>query len=147
MDGRLPMAHFYSGMIYIKMGKFNEAAREFEMEIALNPKDDQAKYHLAFVLLASGEAERGIGLMRGVVAAMPDYADARFELGKALLQQGDVKGAIENLEAALRLGPDKPHIHYQLGRAYTLAGREADAQKCFETFKRLKDKERNRVNP
>jgi tetratricopeptide (TPR) repeat protein len=85
--------------------------------------------------------------MREVIALNPDHADARFELGKALLGQGDLKGAIEMLEAAVKLGPDKAHIHYQLGRAYTAAGREADAQKCFDIYKQLKDRERERGNP
>ena len=86
-------------------------------------------------------------LMREVIELKPDHADARYELGKALLGQGDLKRAIEVLEAAAKLGPDKPHIHYQLGRAYTAAGREADAQKCFDTYKQLKDRERDRANP
>jgi cytochrome c-type biogenesis protein CcmH/NrfG len=64
-----------------------------------------------------------------------------------LLGRADVKGAIDSLESAVKLAPDKSHIHYQLGRAYTVAGREADAQKSFETFKQLKDKERDRTNP
>lgn len=147
MDSRLPMAHYYSGLIHIKLGKFDEAAREFEAELTLSPKDNQAKYHLSFVLLAVGQITRGMKLMREVIELKPDFADARFELGKALLQLGDVKGAIESLEAAVKLGPEKAHIHYQLGRAYTAAGREADAEKCFETFKQLKDRERNRTNP
>ena len=29
---------FYSGLIYLKAGKFADAAREFENELALNPK-------------------------------------------------------------------------------------------------------------
>jgi tetratricopeptide (TPR) repeat protein len=147
MDGRLALAHYYAGLIYIKMGKFDEAAREFEAELAVSPKDNQAKYHLAFVLLARGQLERGIALMREVIAAKPDFADARYELGKALLGRADVGGAIESLELAVKLAPDKSHIHYQLGRAYTAANREADAQKSFETFKQLKDKERDRTNP
>jgi len=145
MDDRMPMAHYYSGMIQIKLGKFAEAAREFEAELAINPKDHQARYHLGFVLLALGQTERGMNVMREVIRLRPDFADAKFELGKALLQQGDVKSALENLEAAVALEPLKPHIHYQLGRAYTAAGREADAQKCFDIFKQLKDKERNRA--
>jgi tetratricopeptide (TPR) repeat protein len=147
MDSRLPMAHYYSGLIYIKMGKFDEAAREFEAELAVNPKDSDAKYHLAFVLLSGRQTDRGMKLMREVIELKPDHADARYELGKALLGQGDLKRAIEVLEAAAKLGPDKPHIHYQLGRAYTAAGREADAQKCFDTYKQLKDRERDRANP
>lgn len=147
MDGRQSLAHYYAGLIYIKMGKFDEAAREFEAELAISPKDNQAKYHLAFVLLARGQMDRGMALMREVIAARPEFADARYELGKALLGRADVKGAIDSLESAVKLAPDKSHIHYQLGRAYTTAGREADAQKSFETFKQLKDKERDRTNP
>ena len=147
MDGRQALAHYYAGLIYIKMGKFDEAAREFEAELAISPKDNQTKYHLAFVLLARGQSDRGIVLMREVVEAKPDFADARYELGKALLGRADVKGAIESLEAAVKMAPDKSHIHYQLGRAYTAAGREADAQKSFDTFKQLKAKERDRTNP
>ena len=147
MDSKALMAHYYSGLIYVKMGKFEDAAREFQMELTINPRDHQAKYHLGFILLANGDTNRAMKLMREVIAVKPDFADARFELGKALLQQGDSKGAIESLEMALKLAPDKPHIHYQLGRAYTTVGREADAQKRFETFKLLKEKERLRTNP
>jgi tetratricopeptide (TPR) repeat protein len=147
MDNKALMAHFYSGLIYVKAGKFEEATRSFEAELAINPKDHQAKYHLGFVLLANGNTNRGMTLMREVIELKPNFAVARFELGKALLQQGDIKGAIESLEAAMKLEPDKPHIYYQLGRAYTTAGREADAQKCFETYKQLKEKERLRTNP
>lgn len=144
MEPRLPMAHYYAGLIYIKLGKFVEAARQFEAELSINANDVQAKYHLAFALLTGGEGERGLKLMQEVVASAPDFADARFELGKAQLAQGDVSGAVVSLEAARELGPDKSHIHYQLGRAYTAAGREAEARKCFETFQMLKDKERSR---
>jgi tetratricopeptide (TPR) repeat protein len=147
MDGRVLMAHYYRGLIQVKAGRFEEAARAFEAELAINPKDLQAKYHLGFVLLANGDSQRGVKLMREVIAFRPDFADARFELGKALLQQGDSKAAIESLEIAVKLEPLKPHIHYQLGRAYTTVGREAEAQKCFETFKQLKEKERLRTNP
>ncbi len=147
LDSKVLMAHFYAGMIYVKQGKFDEAAREFEAELAINPRDIQAKYHLGFVLLSSAQTERGVQLMRQVIAVNPDYAEARFELGKALLQQGDARGAIEHLEAAAKVSPDKPHIQYQLGRAYTAAGRAAEAQKCFDLYKLLKEKERNRANP
>jgi tetratricopeptide (TPR) repeat protein len=146
MDKRLPMAHYYSGLIYIKLSKFDEAAREFEAELTINPKDFQAKYHLGFVFLTTGQTARGISIMKEVLEIRPNFADARFEIGKALLLQGEVKGAIEMLETAIKLGPDKPHIHYQLGRAYLAGGRETDAQKYFESYKQLKDKERNRTN-
>jgi tetratricopeptide (TPR) repeat protein len=99
------------------------------------------------VWLARQEFERGIKLMREVIASTPDFADARYELGKALLQQGDTKGAVENLEAAAKLGPEKAHIHYQLGRAYLAAGRKTEGESQLEISRQLKEKERGQANP
>src|SRR5262249_12394515 len=69
LDDKVRMAHFYSGLIHLKAGKLAEAEREIESELALNPKDIQARYHLAFVTLEQQQIERGIKLMREVVAA------------------------------------------------------------------------------
>jgi len=143
LNKKTPLAHLYSGLIYVKMGLLDEAAGEFESELALDPSNIDAKYHLAFVLLASQKIDRGIGLMREVIKLQPEYAEARYELGKTLLQQGDVKGAVENLEAAAGLRPDQSYVHYQLGRAYLAAGRKAEGESQLEIFKQIKDKERN----
>ena len=142
LDDKVRLAHFYTGLIHLKAGKFPDAEHEFQQELKLNPSDLQAKYHLAFVVLAQQDTERGIALMREIVREQPDFADARYELGKALLQRGDVKGAVENLELAAKLKPDQPHIHFQLGRAYIAAGRKAEGDNHLEISKQLKEKAR-----
>jgi tetratricopeptide (TPR) repeat protein len=147
LDNKVLLAHFYAGLVYLKLGKFEEARKEFEAELSLNPNDWQAKYDLGYVLLAGQESERGIKLMREVVLQKPQSSDARYELGKALLQQGDTAGAIESLEAAAKLDPAKAHIHYQLGRAYIAAGRKPEGNSQFEISRQLKEKERTQTNP
>jgi tetratricopeptide (TPR) repeat protein len=147
LNSRTLLAHYYSGLIYIKIGKFNEAAREFESELALNPNDLQAKYHLGFVFLAQQEIERGIKFMREVIEVKPDFADAHYELGKALLQKGDLKGSVENLELATKLEPDKPYVHFQLGRAYLALGRNAEGESQLAISKKLKDQARGATKP
>jgi len=147
LDSKALLAHFYSGLIYLKLGKLEEAKREFNLELALNPVDLRAKYNLGFVLLASQETTRGIALMREVVKSQPDFADAHYELGKALLQKGDIKEAVESLEVASKLAPEKPHVHYQLGRAYLAAGRKAEGDGQLEISRQLKEKERTQTNP
>jgi tetratricopeptide (TPR) repeat protein len=132
----------------LKTGKLDEAAREFEAELNLNPVDVQAKYHLAYVALARQETERGIRLMREVIRDQPDFANARFELGNALLKQGDTRGAVESLEAAARLAPGQAHIHYQLGRALIAAGRQAEGEGQLDIARQLKDKSlKSATNP
>jgi tetratricopeptide (TPR) repeat protein len=147
LDNKVLLAHFYSGVIYLKLGKFAEAEKEFEAELGLNPHDWQAKYDLAYVWLANQERERGIALMREVSLSKPEFADAHYELGKALLQKGDVPGAIGSLEAALKLEPGAAHIHYQLGRAYMAAGRKTEGEAQLEASRQLKEKERKQTNP
>ena len=145
LDPKVRLAHFYSGLIYLKAGKLAEAAREFESELTLNPKDLQAKYHLAFVLLAQ-QIDRGLQLMREVVAEQPEFADARYELGKALLLKGDIKGSVESLEIAARLKPEEAYVHYQLGRAYIAAGRKAEGESQLEISRQLKEKARAKTD-
>jgi tetratricopeptide (TPR) repeat protein len=146
LDSKVRLAHFYSGLVYIKLGKFAEAGREFESELALNPEDLQAKYHLGYVSLANQETKRGMQLMREVIQADPNFGNAYFELGKTQLQQGDVSGAIMSLEKAAKLAPEQAHVHYQLGRAYVAAGRQAEGRTQFELSQQLKEKARNQPN-
>lgn len=146
LDDKIRLAHFYSGLIYLKDGKMDDAAREFQNELTLNPNDLTAKYHLGFVLLAQQQTERGVKLMREVIRERPDFADAYYELGKALLQQGDVAGSVTNLETATKLKPDQPHVHYQLGRAYIAAGRKKEGESELELSRELKEKARTKGN-
>jgi tetratricopeptide (TPR) repeat protein len=147
LDHRVLLAHFYSGVIYLKLGKFDEAKKEFDAELVLNPNDWRAKYDLGYVLLAGQETEQGIALMREVSLIKPELADAHYELGKALLQKGDIDRAILSLEKAATLDPAQAHIHYQLGRAYLAAGRKADGDGQIEISKQLKEKERSQTGP
>jgi tetratricopeptide (TPR) repeat protein len=147
LDNKILLAHLYSGLVYLKLGKFEEARKEFEAELALNANDWQAKYNLAFVLLAGQENVRGSQLLREVILQRPELADARYELGKALLKIGNLKEAIESLETAAKLDPAKAHIHYQLGRAYLAAGRKSEGDSQIEISRQLKEKERTQTKP
>jgi len=140
LDNQVRLAHFYTGVIFLRMGKLVDATREFEIELTLNPHDVEAKYHLAYALLARQETERGIALMREVIQARPDFGNAYFELGKALMQKGDIKGAVESLEKAAALENGQAHVHYQLGRAYVAAGRQTEGEKQLEISRQLKEK-------
>jgi len=142
LDSKTRVVHEYSGLMCVRTVELEEAAKEFENELASNPGDVQAKYHLGFVLLAQQKTAAGIKLMSEVIQLKPDFADAYYELGKTLLQQGEVPDAVTNLEMAEKLAPDKSYVQYQLGRAYLAAGRKADGDSHLEISRQLKEKER-----
>ncbi|MCU1267826.1 MAG: Tetratricopeptide repeat protein [Acidobacteria bacterium] len=146
LNTNIPLVHYYSGLLYLKLNKRDEAAREFEREVALNPHDIQARYSLGDVLLAGQNLERGLALIRGVLQAQPEHAEARYALGKALLQRGDTAGAIDNLEQASKLEPENPEFHFHLGQAYVAAGRKTAGKNQIEISKHLRGRNQTTAN-
>ncbi len=67
-NSNAPLVHYYAGLLYLKLGKRDEAMKEFERELVLNPNDIQPKYSLADIFLAGKNVERGLALIREVVA-------------------------------------------------------------------------------
>jgi tetratricopeptide (TPR) repeat protein len=134
------LVHYNAGLLYLKLDKPEEAMKEFEKELVLNPNDLAAKIALGDVLVGGKNLERGVALIREVIQARPDHGEARYVLGKALLQKGDIAGAIENLERAAKLEPEKSETHYQLGQAYLAAGRKAEGKSQIDLSKQLRSR-------
>ena len=132
--------HYFAGLLYLKLDKVEEAIREFDRELAGNPKDLQTKFQLGNTLLAKGDLDRGVKLMQEVVQVRPELIGAQYKLGQALLQKRDVSGAIQHLEGAAKLEPENPEVHLQLGQAYISAGRKTDGKSQIEISKQLKKK-------
>ena len=106
-----------------------QAIRELEKAVALDPSSVKAQFNLATAYGASPKygAVKEIELLRNVIAASPNFARAHLALGKALLQDGKVPEAIPELQEAARLDPQSGEAHYQLGLALSRAGRKDEA--------------------
>ncbi|MGH9941225.1 MAG: tetratricopeptide repeat protein [Pyrinomonadaceae bacterium] len=148
LDPNLPQVHYGAGQSLIRLNRLEEAEQEFRQELKLNPADETAKYHLAYVLLErKQQIAEALALLREAVAARPDYADARYQLGKALIEQGDVNAAVEQLETAARIAPATDYIRYQLSIAYRRTSRPADAERELQLYRELKASSRSRELP
>jgi tetratricopeptide (TPR) repeat protein len=141
-DPSLPRAHFYAALAYIRWEHWPEARAELQAELAINPGDADATYHLGFVDLQESKIDDAKKLFEQVIAAHPDYANAQYELGKILLDRGQLQEAIPHLEAAARLSPEKDYVHYQLQAAYRKEFRTADADRELAVYQELKTKSR-----
>ncbi|MDQ2856846.1 MAG: tetratricopeptide repeat protein [Acidobacteriota bacterium] len=135
-----PLVHYYAALLYLNLKKHDEAIREFEKELLVNPNDSQTRYSLAGVLLTGKDVDRGLSLIREVIQIRPNHAEARYTLGKVLLQKGDLAGAIDNLERASQLAPEKSDAHYQLGQAYLAAGRKSEGKSQIDISKQLRNR-------
>jgi Flp pilus assembly protein TadD len=106
-----------------------EAVRELERAVALEPSSVKARFNLAAAYGASpaqGPAKE-IEQLRKVLELDPTFARARVALGKAYLRDGKVEEAVEQLQEAARLAPDNGEARYQLGLALARSGRKEEA--------------------
>jgi tetratricopeptide (TPR) repeat protein len=137
-DPSLTNVHFFQALAYLKWEKWNEAAADCQAELALDPRDLDAKYTLGFIDLQQRRVDEALALFNEVIAAQPTYANAQYQIGKIMLDRGQFVEAVTYLETAARLTPDAYFIHYQLQVAYRKLSRNADADRELEIYKHLK---------
>lgn len=142
-----PKANFFAGQSLIRLNRFDEAETAFARELAINPTDESAKYHLALTFIERKiKADETIKLLNEAVVLRPDYADALYQLGKIYGERGEIAEAIARLEAAANADAKKDYIHYQLGIAYRKAGRLPDAERELNIYQQLKVANRKTEN-
>jgi tetratricopeptide (TPR) repeat protein len=109
--------HQAAGQNFFVMKMFPEAAKEYQLALALRPDLPALRLELGQVFAASSDWEKAEEQFRGETRLQPGNAEAAFRLGDALLQQGKMKEAAEELRRSDVLRPDMPETLYSLGRA------------------------------
>jgi len=133
-----PEHYVFNGFALLKMGRPEDAQREFEQALRLDPK-------------CSG-AYRGIGWVAGRKGDFP-AAFASMAQAKKVAEQNEEKALVEvgfmglhtmqkgpdwiqrvekSFTAARALAGNLPEAYFQLGMAYKQAHRFVDAEKAFE---------------
>ncbi len=147
LDPKVAEAHATLGDIYLRQGKLAEAEEALRAELAAHPDDERSRYTLAMVLDLNRQPEKAKSLLREHLDARPLSADGRYLMGKILLAEGAAEDALEQLSAAADLAPEDPNIRYQLGQALQKLGRREEAEREFETFRALKQAQREGGGP
>ncbi len=89
------------------------------------------------LLLAEGQANQALPLLREAVALAPRNALAQQELGKTFEALGQDSDAAAALKQATVLAPEAEPPHFFLGRIYKRLGKDAEAAAQFSEVKRL----------
>ena len=117
---------FSAALGHHQAGRLDAAAAAYEAIIAALPGHTDALYNLALLRAAAGDNAAAEGLLRRLLALLPDDGATRQALARVLTVAGDYGGAIE-LFAALDVGDDAELLH-QLGSLCRLAGRSPDGR-------------------
>src|SRR5512140_3293327 len=98
--------HYTKGIVHFNRGQYDEAAVEFEQDVAVVRDTANADYELSRFY----------------------KAEAHSRLGLAKLRRGDVTGAEGEIRHALEISDQFPDLHYQLGVISERNGRLEEAE-------------------
>ena len=92
----------------------------------------QPEGEAAWDLIAKGQRDKAVALLRQIVGSDPRNADARLLLGSVLMEAGQAAESIDQLSKAVQLRPKSADAHIALGEAYQAFGRPDAARPEFE---------------
>ena len=119
------------GLLYMRQGRFEEAAEAYRLATHLAPDSSRYFNNLGNAYLRLKDYEQAVQTYAEAVHLSPEYGTALFNLGLAYLHSQRFIEAREVLLRAHQLLPKHAEVHYYLGLIY---GREGEYEKAVEMF-------------
>lgn len=116
----------------------DEALREFEKAVELNPDNGAARVNLGNALAAKGgHLDEAIQQLNKGIELQPESANAQNGLGVALARAGRLDDAVVHMDRAVVLAPQAVDYRYNFGRVLAAKGDLAAAVLQFEEAAKL----------
>jgi tetratricopeptide (TPR) repeat protein len=119
--------HWYGEAYLVQMGRFEEANREMQQAMALDPASRIISTDWGVVLFWERRYDEAYQQLSKVIAIDAGFSEAYLWRGRVLLQQGKYAAAIADLETAHRLNHASQIISPTLAYAYGVSGNRAKA--------------------
>lgn len=135
-----PLVHYAYGSALVDAGDLPGAVREFEAEIAMQPKSVLPRLRIA---AAEYKVDSAVGLKYAEEAVQlePAMPLGHYLLGLLLLDTGAYARAVPELEIARKAFPGEGRIDLSLATAYAHVGRTQEAARARAEFARKKQAE------
>lgn len=131
------VAHNNLGFFFWQIGDRQNARREVQKALALDPEFPDALNNLGNDSLDRGDPDTAISLLSKSLRIQPINTSAHFNLGNAFLQKGAFDQAIAQYRAALAINPYAAQIHSNLGCAFIKKGNLFDGIKELQITRDL----------
>ncbi len=115
------------GASFQAQGRFDDAVREYERGLALDPDNHYIQLDLAEVYLGQHHPEKAVPLFRKATSVME--ADDMYSYGSALAQTGDWAGAETELRKSIAHDSKSKASHELLASVLKSEGKTAEARK------------------
>jgi TolB-like protein/tetratricopeptide (TPR) repeat protein len=125
--------HWYGNTLLVSLGRFDEAIRQVERAVELDPLSLIINADLGGTLILARRYDEAIAQLHRTLALDANFSYAHWNLGMALYLKGDKQAAVVEYEKAAALGDD-PEILVLLGRAYGETGRRDKAEEILKNL-------------
>jgi len=94
------------GLSCYQKGDYNEAIKQFQEALKLNPGKAEIHYNLGLTYQAKGLLNEAVEEYRKALEINPEDAETHNNLGVVYYNQGSYRKAIEEFKLALSINPD-----------------------------------------
>ncbi|MDO8734698.1 MAG: tetratricopeptide repeat protein, partial [Elusimicrobiota bacterium] len=126
--------HYGMGRAYASKGMYEEASKEFELCLKIDPQYDDATSDLGRLSAKTGNIDEAIEKYRQTVHKRVDFFDGLNNLGLAYFNKGNYEEAVKTLEKACKIKPADLEAKTNLATAYAYYG---DFDKAIELCKEI----------
>ena len=132
-----PNVHFGLGYLLWTQSEYEEAAQEFQAELANVPNHLQALTYLADADLKMNYPKAALPLIERVIRMDPKVELAHLDWGILYANAGRRDDALRELKVAAKLSPNDVNVHWRLARLYQAMGRKDEADAEFHKTRSL----------
>ena len=133
-DARL-QEHLNLGVAFYRSGMMEDAGREFEAALELDPKQGRANFMLGLMAFRTGRLEDALQRF----GAMPEGQREAYAVqrNRALVLEvmGRFDEALQSLDAARRARPEDPEVHLYRGIVHLKARNAAKALEALRSYR------------
>ena len=102
-ESKPELAHTNQGTTYSKKGKYNEAIKEYEKAIAINPNCTLAYYNRSVAYTKTKQYDKAINDCNKVLKLDPRHANSYYTRGVSYWHLGSKNQAVKDLQSAAKL--------------------------------------------
>ena len=124
------------GMTYNSLGRHDDAEKEFQRSMRLNPNDVCPYSQSGSMYYDLGKYSQAITAFKQAVALYPSYGNY-MGLANSYVYMRDYEPAVDAYKQAIQIDPKKVRAHYQLGIAYDFQQRYEESIKVYNDVLKL----------
>jgi len=122
------------GLLYSKMGRFDDAFNAYMQALALRSDYPEVYYNLGVLSMKQKEYEQAANYFNEAIARRQGYRQAYYNLGLVYGHLEKNQESIEAYKEVLRLRPDDIRVQLNLAVRYSKTGALEEAQKLYESI-------------